>query len=390
MKVGIEDICFYTANYVLDMAVLADVHGIEVEKFYQGIGQVEMSMAAPDEDIVTLAAAAAKPIVENHDMSQLRTVLVATESGIDQSKSAGVYVHNLLGLPSHCRVLEMKQACYSATSALQMACSLVARQPEQKVLVIATDIARYDLNSSGEPTQGCGAVAMLVGANPKLLEIEPVSGLFCEDVMDFWRPNYRSTALVDGKYSTKVYLRSLKQAWQDYQEQGGHSADTFSYFCYHQPFTRMAQKAHTHWLKQVKKELSAEAIEQQLEPSLVYNRRIGNSYTASMYIGLASLLDNTQENLDNKRIGLFSYGSGCVAEWFAAKVQPGYREYLRTAYHQQLLESRTAIDYPTYRRLYEFPNPTDGGDHQNPHETTGPFRLSAISQHKRLYEKTSS
>ena len=89
---------------------------------------------------------------------------------------------------------------------------MVARQPEKKVLVIASDVARYDLDTPGEATQGCGAVAMLISANPRLLEIDPEVGNHTEDVMDFWRPNYRATALVDGKYSTKIYLRALKKS----------------------------------------------------------------------------------------------------------------------------------------------------------------------------------
>ncbi len=126
-------------------------------------------------------------------------------------------------MSNRCRVVELKQACYSATAAIQMACALVARDPSKKVLVVASDVARYDLNSSGEATQGCGAAALLISANPRLVEIHPESGNYTEDVMDFWRPNYRSTALVDGKYSTKIYLKALKLAWQHYQEQTGAS-----------------------------------------------------------------------------------------------------------------------------------------------------------------------
>lgn len=390
MKVGIEDICFYTASYYLDLQVLAEVHQIDVEKFYAGIGQEQMSMAAPDEDIVTMAAAAALPVVEGQDKSAIRTLLFASESGIDQSKSAGVYVHRLLELDPACRVVELKQACYSATSAIQMACALVVRQPQQKVLVIASDIARYDLDSSGEPTQGCGAVAMLISADPKIMEVEPVSGLYTEDVMDFWRPNYRGTALVDGKYSTKVYLKSLKHAWLDYQQQGGHAFSEFNYFCYHQPFTRMAQKAHSHLLKQVGASLSTAEAEAQIADTLSYNRSIGNSYTASIYIGLTSLLENAEHDLSGQRVGFFSYGSGCVAELFSGVVQPGYQAHLHKDYHQTLLARRQSVDYATYRRLYDYPNPVDGGEHAIAAETTGPFRLAAISQHKRIYEKTAS
>jgi hydroxymethylglutaryl-CoA synthase len=385
MQLGIENISFATSEYVLPLATLAEATGVEVGKFHVGIGQELMSVPAADEDIVTMAATAAQPVLEGQDLSAIRTVLFATESGIDQSKSAGVYVHHLLGLDSRCRVIELKQACYSATAALQMAVALVARRPEQKVLVIASDVARYDRDSSGEPTQGAGAVAMLVSANPAVLAIEPVSGLHTADVMDFWRPNYRSTALVDGKYSVSVYMEALRAAWDDYREQGGHELAAFDRFCYHQPFTRLAVKAHRTLAKH-SGELSNDEADAQIANTLDYNRQIGNTYTASVYIGLLSLLENAAEDLSGARVGFFSYGSGSVAELFAGVVQPGYREMLRTARHREQIQRRREIDHSTYVRLHDHPEGLVNGDHEIAPETTGPFRLAAIRDHKRIYE----
>ncbi|WP_207063843.1 hydroxymethylglutaryl-CoA synthase [Motiliproteus sp. SC1-56] len=385
MSVGIDDISFYTSNYFLDLKSLADVHRIDKEKFYQGIGQEKMGIVAADEDVVTMAANAALPVLEGVDPETISTLLFATETGIDQSKAGGVFVHGLLGLPSRCRVVELKQACYSATAAIQMACALVAREPEKKVLVLASDIARYDLNSSGEATQGCGAVAILISANPRLVEIQPHSGHYTEDVMDFWRPNYRSTALVDGKYSTKIYLKALKQAWLHYQEITSTEFESLDYLCYHLPFTRMAEKAQTQMARINKCDRDAEALKAQVEPSLHYNRLIGNSYTASMYVGLVSLLENAGTDLAGKQIGFFSYGSGCVAEFFTGRVVEGYQRYLHRERHQHLLAERTELSYAQYLELYNFQHPTDGGEYTFPEQTTGRFRLGGMNQHKRLY-----
>lgn len=387
MSVGIDDISFYTSKFYLDLKTLADVHHIDPNKFSQGIGQEKMGIVAVDEDVVTMAANAALPVLEGVDRESIGTLLFATETGIDQSKAAGVFVHGLLELPKRCRVVELKQACYSATAAIQMACALVARQPAKKVLVLASDIARYDLNSSGEATQGCGAVAILIGANPRLVAIDPEAGRYTEDVMDFWRPNYRSTALVDGKYSTKIYLKALKQAWTHYQEESGIDFDQIDYCCYHLPFTRMAEKAQTQMARITKSPRSQEALDRQVEPSLHYNRIIGNSYTASMYIGLTSLLDNADEDLTGKRVGFFSYGSGCVAEFFTGTVVPGYRQHLHRAHHLRLLEERTELSYGQYLEMYNFEYPCDGGEHSFPEQTAGQFRLAGIHHHKRIYRR---
>ncbi|GGO83109.1 hydroxymethylglutaryl-CoA synthase [Marinobacterium nitratireducens] len=385
MSVGIDEISFYTSNYFLDLRSLARAQQTDPDKYYVGIGQEKMGMAAPDEDIVTMAANAALPLVDTVGSERISTLLFATETGIDQSKAAGIYVHRLLGLGANCRVVELKQACYSATAAVQMACALVARQPEQKVLVVASDIARYDLDTPGEATQGCGAVAMMISANPRLVEIAPEVGNYTEDVMDFWRPNYRSTALVDGKYSTKIYLKSLKKAWENFREASSLTFGDFSHFCYHLPFGRMAQKAHQQLARVNKSELGAEQLEQQIEASLQYNRIIGNSYTASMYIGLASLLENSSHDLAGQRIGFFSYGSGCVAEFFSGRVVEGYERHLYRDAHRRMLEARQEVSYDEYLALYRYPDPRDGEHLDIPASTTGRFRLAAISHHKREY-----
>ncbi|MFI5866275.1 hydroxymethylglutaryl-CoA synthase [Streptomyces sp. NPDC051546] len=63
-----------------------------------------------------------------------------------------------------------------------------------------------------------------------------------------------------------------------------------------------------------------------------YNEEIGNSCTASVYLALAALLD-TSDDLTGRAIGLLSYGSGSVAEFFAAVPVPGYRSQPRSEQH---------------------------------------------------------
>ncbi len=383
-SIGIHDIAMATTRYRLDHAALAEAQGIDPEKYRVGIGQDSMSIAAPDEDIVTLAASAALPIIERHGTEGLRTVLVATETGIDQSKAAAVYVHELLGLPSAVRSVELKQACYSATAGLQMAAGLIARDPRQRVLVIATDVAKYDLDSSGEPTQGAAAVAMLVSADPAILELEGPSGVFTDDLMDFWRPNYRVTPIVDGKSSIRAYLRAAEGAWRDYREQGGEPWSAFAAHAYHSPFTKMAAKAHKHLAGLEGVALTPAEAEQSLEVANRYNRRIGNSYTAPVYLALLALLEQ-RDDLAGELIGLLSYGSGSVAEFFAGRVVEGYREHLRPERTAAWIDDREALTVERYRELHALRAPEDGGDRELPAETAAPFRLEAYRSHQRVY-----
>jgi hydroxymethylglutaryl-CoA synthase len=213
MNVGIDSLSLCVPENYYPLADLAKRHGIDPNKYLIGIGQEKMAVPSPDEDIVTLAAGAAKPLITDDVRNTISTVIIATESGIDQSKSAGLFVHNLLGLKSNCRVIEFKQACYGATAALQMATDMVRQRPTEKVLIIATDIARYEQDSLGECTQGAGAIAMVISTNPRLLNLNHARGMHSFDVMDFWRPNTHKAAQVDGQLSIDVYVESMRQSW---------------------------------------------------------------------------------------------------------------------------------------------------------------------------------
>ncbi|SMX69658.1 hydroxymethylglutaryl-CoA synthase family protein [Brevibacterium linens] len=417
--IGIDDIELATSHHVVSLDDFAAANGTDPNKFRLGLGQDEFSFPAPDEDVVTMAAAAAAPIIRRSGSEGIRTLLFATESGIDQSKAAGMAVHSLLDLPSQMRVVEVKEACYSATAALQAAVGIVTRSPGQRVLVIASDVARYEIDTPGEPTQGAGAVAMLVSADPKLLEIEPVSGLNSAEVDDFWRPNDSTTAIVDGALSVTAYLDSLTGAWTDLAAQGGPAMAEIDRVLYHQPFTKMAKKAQVHLAELTGEDLETEIVavtgagadaagagaataagadtvgasdagptgprDTGLATSTLYNRRLGNSYTASLYAGLCSLLDH-DEDLAGKRIGFFSYGSGSVGEFFTTRVVPGYEQHSRRQAVTDALDARVPLSIDAYRALHAT-ELSSADDVTTPKVTAGPFRFAGIKGGARLYER---
>src|SRR5690625_3135270 len=190
LKIGIDKIGFYTPHLYVDMNKLAVARNEEPAKFTIGIGQDRMSVSPVTQDPTTLAANAALSIVDDVDREKIDFVMFSTETGIDHSKSAGVYVHNLLELNPNARTIEMKQACYSATAAIQLANGHIALNPDSKVLILASDIARYGLATPGEVTQGAGAVALIISADPKIMTLEDESTFLTDDIMDFWRPTY--------------------------------------------------------------------------------------------------------------------------------------------------------------------------------------------------------
>lgn len=400
LPVGIDAMSFYTSRYYLDLQTLAYARNIEPSKFYIDLGQRKMAIAPPDEDIVTLAANAAAnvlTITQNQDkstVSDIALLLFATESGVDASKAAGMYIHKLLNLPFNCRVVELKQACYSATAGLQLALPFLRQNPHKRVLLIASDVARYALSSAAESSQGCGAVAMLLAAHPQLLMIEPESGVCTKEVMDFWRPNYCDVALVDGGLSCDAYLKMLQTAWQEYQVLSGRTFNSHKHFCYHTPIPKLVERAHRRLAKlNGRKVLSTADIETHIGASLIYGREIGNVYTGSLYLSIVSLLENTATDLTGCRIGLYSYGSGSEAEYFSGVVVDNYRNATTQRLqqlHRDLLAKRQELSCVDYENFHRFKLPQNGEDFLVPQHKTGNYRLEALKQHKRIYKQNTS
>lgn len=387
-KVGIDKIGFYTSHYYLDLKVLAEARGIEPDKYLVGLGQRKMSVPAPGEDIVTMSANAASQILQGEDLQQIDTLLFATETAVDQAKAAGTHLHRLLGMHPRCRTVELKQACYGATAALQMAVALVHQKPYKKVLIVCADISRYGLDKPGESTQGCGAVAMLVTVNPRILALEEEQGLYTEDIFDYWRPNHHDEGLIEGKFSTKMYLHALQESWAHYVEESGRQFSAHDYFVYHNSVPRLVEKAHKQLARTEFSDISEEKLNQQLEPGLHYGREIGNSYSAALYVSLVSLLDNEKKSLAGKRVGFYSYGSGCVGECFSGIIQKDYQKMMYTANHHAMLNSREALSYQQYEKFYQaglIKNSVHVGDLG--HYETGEFYFAGVENHQRIYKK---
>ena len=389
MQFGIDAISFYTSKYYLDLAAFAKARGMELAKLKE-LGQVKMAMPALGEDVITLAANSVDQLLAERDTARIALVIFATESGVDQAKSAAAYIHRWFELSSQCRIIELKQACYSATCGLQLALTWLKANPTQQVLLVAADVARYAENSAAEISQGCGAVALLLSANPSLLVISGDAGVCTREVMDFWRPNYLDYALVDGRLSCDNYIRSAIESFQQYSRISGRKFEEHDRFCYHMPFAKLVQRTHRHLAKTNGVEGQKSLSPDWLEESLIYGKEIGNCYTASLYLGILSLLENSSEELSGKLLGLYSYGSGSTAEFLSAQVVPGYKDYLPTTKLGDLLTRRISLSFDDYLKLHAGSGLSSGEVMIDPAAAwqTGKFRLIGIKQHQRIYERS--
>lgn len=411
MKAGISSISIYIPPLYLSHDELADARGIPRDKFKIGLGNHNMAIVPPWDDTVTMAANAAEMAIASAgiDKDEIGLLIVSTETGVDQSKPVSSFVHGLLGVGHRTRVYEIKHACYGGTVAIMNAINWVRSQHHhgKKALVITSDIAKYGLNSAGEPTQGAGSVAFVISDETEFVHFLPdLNAFYSNDVYDFWRPNGQATPMVDGKYSIECYLNALEFCTKDLQdnlmrETGKQLLDFVDYFIYHLPFTRMAYKAHSKMLATLCPDLDEEQIKEiyensyadKIAPALTGAQEVGNIYTGSVYMCLLSLLEEKGNALKDKNMGIFSYGSGCGAEFLIAHVGRELEQQLQQLNFKDQIKRRRKINIHEYEELYGHANPGKPFREEDIANITDDFSkylFAGIKDHKRQYIKNSA
>lgn len=350
MKIGIDQIGFYTPNKYVDMVDLAHARNQDPNKFLIGIGQETMTVADQTQDAVSMGINSTLRYLNQINKENVGLLVFGTESSVDQSKSASLFVKTALNLAPQVRTFEVKEACFGLTAGLMIARDYIRSHPDKSAIVIGSDIARYGVNTGGEVTQGAGSISILVKKDPQILELNDGHSAYSEDINDFWRPNNSKLAKVDGKYSTQVYLDFFTKTFNQYKKDQKLETKDFDALIYHLPFTKMGLKANRLAVEDQDEE-TTKRLQDNFEASKKWSAKVGNIYTGSLYLSLLSLLENG--NLETgARIGLFSYGSGAMAEFFSATLVDGYQKMLNKAADQALIDQRQKLTVPEYEEIF--------------------------------------
>ncbi len=235
---GISGFSLYLPPYRVNLEDWCEWTGEPWAKVSKVVGR-SFRMRGPEQDVYCLAANAVLRLIQNYaiDPQNIGMLALGTESSADNSAGA-IIVKGLvdkalreLGKPPlaiACEVPEYKHACLGGVYALKGALRYVASDGGQRqAIVVSADIAEYALGSSGEPTQGAGAVALLVEADPALLEVDLAAGGSASSyrVMDFRKPFARfagqrpgslgqlqDVPVFNGRYSTTCYVDAVRSA----------------------------------------------------------------------------------------------------------------------------------------------------------------------------------
>lgn len=201
--VGIDDFSVYVPQLYLPVEELAKQRDISYAKLNKGLGLHQMAVADAREDAATMAANAVLDLMHKNDLdpTTLGRLYLGTESALDGAKPTATYVLDMLqdhfadsygpNCFLHCDVVDLTFACIGGIDALQNCLEWAAAKEARVGVVVASDTAKYEMESTGEYTQGAGAVAILVKRDPRLLTIDPDFGVATRPAHDFFKPKRR-------------------------------------------------------------------------------------------------------------------------------------------------------------------------------------------------------
>ena len=417
MNPGIDAISFDVAKIHLPIQSLAKARNIEPEKLEKGLGLIKMTLPDAHQDTIVFGAnALTKLILDNNiDLSEIARIYVGTESAIDSSKPISSFLIALMEQKfgenslAECDVVDFTFACIGGVDALQNCIDFITLNPSKKAIVVTTDFAKYDLNSTGEYTQGAGALAMLITSNPRIIAFENLWATSTKGVFDFFKP-YRTISkkeitgntnndpwfenledeieihkdqpVFDGQYSNQCYMDRTKNAYFSFKKLVKSSKTIYNSWesiIMHLPYAfqgrRMLSEIYAldaeisgisgsettaeyqNKLKEISKtEQYKNFVTQKLVPAELASSIIGNLYTGSIFMGLLSTLSHfhdSKKEISGKKFGFLAYGSGSKSKVFEGTIQADWKNALANVHLFETLEKSVEIDFETYEKLHK-------------------------------------
>ena len=417
MKTGIDAIAFDVAKIHLPIKTLAIARNIEPEKLEKGLGLLQMTLPDANQDVVVFGANALTKLIQDNliDLSEIARIYVGTESGIDASKPISSFLIALMeqkfgeNVLENCDVVDFTFACIGGVDALQNCIDFVRLNPDKKAIVVTTDMAKYDLNSTGEYTQGTGALAMLITSNPKIMSFDNHWATSTKGVFDFFKPLrniskaeitgnnnnepwfdnleaeieiHKSQPVFDGQYSNQCYMDRTRNAYFEFKKLKNTTENIYNSWTsivMHLPYAfqgrRMLSEIYAldaeikiisgdegaseyqNKLKEISKSSDYQKfVAEKLQPAEIASSLIGNLYTGSIFMGLLSTLSHfykIEKDISGQKFGFLAYGSGSKSKVFEATIQDDWKSRISNVNLFETLEKSHEIDFETYEKLHK-------------------------------------
>ncbi|KAJ7296436.1 hypothetical protein O6H91_Y123600 [Diphasiastrum complanatum] len=381
---------------VLSMDELEDHDKASKGKYTIGLGQDILAFCTDWEDVISMSMTVVQSLFEKYEIApdRIGRLDVGSETIVDKSKAIKTWLMKLFEESGNADIegVDSTNACYGGTAALFNCVDWVESTAwdGRFALVVATDSAVY-AEGPARPSGGAGAVAMLIGPDAPLVIDRRCSATHMEHAYDFYKPNLASEyPVVDGHLSQKCYLMALSSCYRrfctKFQKIQGRQFSLMEadFLVFHSPYNKLVQKSFArlvfedfsrnksfvdeavaetfhHFsklsleesytnrdLEKASQQVAKSQYNEKVIPGTLIPKQIGNTYTVSLYAGLASLIHNKADSLVGKRILMFSYGSGLASSMFTVCAEQGLHPFNLSGIQEKLdlsarLASRTMV-----------------------------------------------
>ncbi|MBI4066968.1 hydroxymethylglutaryl-CoA synthase [Candidatus Gottesmanbacteria bacterium] len=341
-NVGIIGYGAYIPKYRITTQEIASVWGKNGEDIQKSLGVSQKSVPNIDEDSVTLSYESAISALTRAQIAPhlLEACFIGSESHPYAVNPTSTIVAEFLGLGNNYIAVDLEFACKAATAGMQAIAGLIASGKISYGLTIGVDTAQSRPHDALEYTAASGGAAFVLGGDKKeiLANILDFSS-FSSDTPDFWRREGIRYPSHGGRFTGEpAYFTHVLGAAKRLLEKTHLQPTDFSYCVFHMPNGKFP--------REVAKRLGF--TPDQLAPSLIVDH-IGNPYSASSLLGLASVLDIAQPK---QKIFLVSYGSGAGADSFIFQTTPILIKKRRLApLFASFLKDTQTISYSQYLRF---------------------------------------
>ena len=339
MDVGIVSYGAYIPRYRIRPEEIGRVWGVDGKAMGKGLFINQKSVPSPDEDVVTIAAEAARNMMDrvpDVDPKDIRAVYVGSESHPYAVKPTATIVAEAIRATPNMTAADMEFACKAGTAGIQVCMGLVGSGMVKYGVAIGADTSQGAPGDALEYSASAGGAAYLIGSENLIAKINRTRS-FTTDTPDFWRREGQPYPKHGGRFTGEpAYFRHITSAAKIMLEEMGTKPEDYDYAVFHQPNgkfpTRVAAQLG----------FTNEQIAQGL-----LTPEIGNTYSGAVPLGLASVLDVAKPG---DRIFVTSYGSGAGSDAFDITVTDNIKTYKRE--NAQTVAQRMAntveLDYARY------------------------------------------
>jgi hydroxymethylglutaryl-CoA synthase len=338
--IGIVGYGGYIPRFRIKVEEIASVWNADAKALKSGLNVEEKSVPSIDEDTATIAVEAALNALKmaGIDPKEIGAIYVGSESHPYAVKPTSTIVGEAIGCGTEFTAADIEFACKAGTAGIQMVMGLIQGGYIKFGLAIGADTAQSKPGDALEYTAAAGGAAYILGKNGVIAEIEGTFSV-SSDTPDFWRREGIEYPSHGGRFTgIPAYFKHVVSATKGLMSKLSLKESDFDYVVFHMPNGKFPLNA----AKMLNIDL------EKLKPGLVV-QKIGNTYSGSSLLGLASTLDIAKPG---QRILVTSYGSGAGSDSFSIKVTDLIEEKRqKTKKIQDFIDDKEYVTYAHYTRL---------------------------------------